>query len=152
MSAIGPLVALLVILGVPLVGVLALVLGIVALVRIGRSGGALRGRGLALAAIVLGGLMLLVTPVLLVGGLLVARGEAAVDHRAVRALEQARMEAAESARRAAEEQDRRVRAGEEARRKAALEEDRKRELEKQTPPPPPPSAPTAPPATAPAGR
>ena len=152
MNAIGPLVALLVIVGVPLIGVLALALGIVALVRINRSGGALRGKGLAVGAIVLGGLMLLITPVLLVGGLLFARSEAAVDHRAVRALEQARMEAAESARRAAEEQDRRVRAEEEARRKAALEDDRKRDLEKQTPPAPPSPPPPAPTAPAPAGR
>jgi hypothetical protein len=45
--------------GVTMIGLLALVLGIVALARINRSGGALKGRGLAIAAIVLGALMLL---------------------------------------------------------------------------------------------
>jgi hypothetical protein len=53
------IVALLLGLGIPLVGLVALTLGIVALVRINRSNGALRGRGLAIAAIVLGALMLL---------------------------------------------------------------------------------------------
>ncbi|MHC4916197.1 MAG: hypothetical protein ACYTGB_11975, partial [Planctomycetota bacterium] len=57
-----PLVILLVIGGLILGALLALILGIVALLRINRSGGALRGRGLAIAAIVIGGLMLLGIP------------------------------------------------------------------------------------------
>jgi hypothetical protein len=56
---VGGLVILLVLGGVFLFGLLALVLGVVALVRIGRSNGAMHGRGLAVAAIVLGALMLL---------------------------------------------------------------------------------------------
>ena len=55
----APLLAVILVVGLPLVGLLALVLGLVALVRINRSGGALRGRGLAIAAIVLGALMTL---------------------------------------------------------------------------------------------
>jgi hypothetical protein len=50
-------------------GLLPLILGIVALVRINRSNGTLRGRGLAVAAIVLGALVLLGSPVVLVGGM-----------------------------------------------------------------------------------
>jgi len=60
-SALG----ILLLLGVPACGLLALILGVVALLRIARSGGALRGKGLAVAAVVLGGLMLLATPVIL---------------------------------------------------------------------------------------
>ena len=52
---------LLAVLGVPAIGLLALVVGVVALARINRSGGALRGRGLAISAIVIGGLMMLVS-------------------------------------------------------------------------------------------
>jgi hypothetical protein len=56
---VGGLVILIVIGGLALAGLAAVILGIVALVRINRSGGALRGRGLAIAAIVIGGLMLI---------------------------------------------------------------------------------------------
>jgi hypothetical protein len=148
MNAVGPLVALLVMLGVPLIGLLALALGIVALVRINRSGGELRGKGLAVGAIVLGGLLLLITPVLLLGLFLLA-GTSRAEARSVEIkthMEAARKaeeaQAGENARQAAQERDRRVREEEEA---------RKRELEKQTPPAPPPPSP-APPAPAPAGR
>ena len=74
------IVLLLLVLGLPLCGLLAAVLGVVALVRINRSGGALRGRGLAIGAIVLGGLMLLATPVLLFGGVAAAKGRARAEH------------------------------------------------------------------------
>jgi hypothetical protein len=49
------------ILGVPAIGLLALIVGLVALARISRSGGALKGRGLALGAVVLGGLLMLLS-------------------------------------------------------------------------------------------
>jgi hypothetical protein len=72
-DGVGVLVALLAVVGIPLIGTLAVILGIVALVRIGRSGGALTGRGLAIGAIVIGALMILVAPVVLVGALVYAR-------------------------------------------------------------------------------
>ena len=72
---VGGLVVLVVVGGVVLAGLLALILGIAALVRINRSGGELRGRGLALAAIILGALILL-TPVLLVPFFFLAPGKA----------------------------------------------------------------------------
>jgi hypothetical protein len=50
--------------GLALLGLTAALLGIVALVRINRSGGELRGRGLAIGAIIIGGLMLLLMPVI----------------------------------------------------------------------------------------
>jgi len=113
------------ILGVPLVGLLALVLGIVALVRINRSGGALKGRGLAIGAIVIGGLMMLVS--LLAIPLLLFASNAKVAVRA------------ESSKVAIE----RAMAEEAARR--AEEAVRKRELEHPAPtPPPPPPVPPAP--------
>src|SRR5258706_12151252 len=56
-----------------LCGPLPIVLGLIALGRIEHSGGQLRGRGLAIGAIVMGILALLAIPVLLVGGLFVAR-------------------------------------------------------------------------------
>jgi hypothetical protein len=53
------LMILLVVVGLAfLLGVLPLIIGIVALARINRSGGQLRGRGFAVAAIVAGALML----------------------------------------------------------------------------------------------
>jgi biopolymer transport protein ExbD len=72
----GILVILAGILGLLVFGLLPLILGGVALGRINRSGGELRGRGLAIAAMVLGVLVLLGAPVLLVGGLFFARAEA----------------------------------------------------------------------------
>jgi hypothetical protein len=66
------LVILLAAVGITLVGLAALVMGIVALVRISRSDGALRGRGLAVAAVILGGLMVVIPPLLLLGGCLIS--------------------------------------------------------------------------------
>jgi hypothetical protein len=66
------LVILLAAVGITLVGLTALVMGIVALVRISRSDGALRGRGLAVAAVILGGLMVVIPPLLLLGGCLIS--------------------------------------------------------------------------------
>ena len=58
------LIALLVIAALCLCGLAALIAGIVALVRIGASNGRLRGKGLAVAAVILGALMMLGTPVI----------------------------------------------------------------------------------------
>ena len=77
---IGGLVILSVV-GVVLVGLLALILGIVALARINRSGGALKGRGLAIAAIILGALMLF-APILGLPLLWLAAGTAAPERSA----------------------------------------------------------------------
>jgi hypothetical protein len=71
------MVGILLVLAIPLVGMLAVILGFVALVRINRSGGALHGRWLAVGAIVLGGLMLLATPVLLFAGLVARKSTSA---------------------------------------------------------------------------
>jgi hypothetical protein len=68
-------------LGLPLLGVLALVLGIVSLVRINRSAGRLRGRGLAIAAIVVGALVLLAAPLILGAGYFLVGGRASAPVR-----------------------------------------------------------------------
>ena len=51
-------------------GFVGLVLGIVGLVQIGRSGGALKGRGLAICGIVVSAIMVIVVPILMVSAIL----------------------------------------------------------------------------------
>jgi len=64
----GVLIGILILAGLVFCGLVALIAGIVALGRINRSDGKLRGRGLAVAAIVIGLLMLLGLPVVGVVG------------------------------------------------------------------------------------
>jgi len=109
---------LLAVLGVPAIGLLALVVGVVALARINRSGGALRGRGLAIGAIVIGGLLMLVSLLAIPLLLFLSAGRPAVQVESSKVWTE-RAKAEEAARR-------------------AEEETRKREPEHRAPAPPPP--------------